>query len=152
MKKILLLLFTILLTGCGAEQITGTFTLDAAQGYVSHTDFETPTKYIIEQNQEKVYVPVNNKGLTDEELDAWDDMSLEEKEELMVSSLLVEDPTYDITFIEATTDEIVLEYEGKRVHFTGESESHFITDEGIRYVIQYDSPTIAQYRNSLSVQ
>ena len=50
MKKIVVLLITFLLAGCGAEEITGTFTLDAAQGYVQQDDYETPKKYIIERN------------------------------------------------------------------------------------------------------
>lgn len=149
MKKIAVLLFTFLLVGCGAEQITGTFTLDAAQGYVPHTDYETPTKYIIERNNNKVYAPVNNKRLTDEELAAWDDMSPEELDEFIEERLLVEDPVYDITLIEASVEEIVLEYNGERVVFTAESESYFITEDRVRYIIQYDSPTIAEYREYL---
>lgn len=149
MKKIVVLLFTLLLAGCGAEQITGTFTLDAAQGFISEDNYETPKKYIIERNYDKVFVGKNEQGFTDEELAAMAEMAPEEFKEFIDNQSVAEDPIYDITMIEATTEEIVLEYEGERVVFTALSESYFKADDGTQYVIQYDSPSIAEYNASL---
>ena len=149
MKKMIVLLFVLLLAGCGAEEITGTFTLDAAQGYVQQDDYETPKKYIIERNYDKVFVDKNVEGFTEEELAAWGDMSPEERADFIDNQPAQEGPIYDITLIEATTEEIVLEYEGERVVFTALSESYFKADDGTQYIIEYDSPSIAEYEASL---
>ena len=149
MKKVVVLLFTLLLAGCGAEQITGTFTLNAAQGYVNHDNYETSKMYIVERNTDRVFVDKNVPGFTDEELEAFSEMTPEEQGEFIDNQSAREEPIYDITMIEATTEEIVLEYEGEKVVFTALSESYFKADDGTQYIIQYDSPTIAEYKASL---
>ena len=149
MKKIVVLLITFLLAGCGAEEITGTFTLDAAPGFIREDNYETPKKYIIERNYDKVFVDKNVQGFTDEELAAMAEMTPEEFKEFIDNQSVAEDPIYDITMIEATTEEIVLEYEGERVVFTALSESYFEADDGTQYIIEYDSPSIADYKASL---
>lgn len=149
MKKMIVLLFVLLLAGCGAEQITGTFTLDAAQGFISEDNYETPKKYIIERNYDKVFVDKNVQGFTEEELAAMAEMTPEEFKEFIDNQSVAEDSIYDITLIEATTEEIVLEYEGERVVFTALSESYFKADDGTQYIIEYDSPSIAEYEASL---
>ena len=143
------MIFTLLLAGCGAEQITGTFTLNAAQGYVNHDNTETPKLYIVERNNNKVFVDKNSEGFPEEVLAVWDEMSPEERAEFIDNQPVQEDPIYDITSIEATKDEIVLEYENEQVVFTALSESYFKADDGTQYIIEYNSPSIAEYQNSL---
>ena len=77
------------------------------------------------------------------------EMTPEEFKEFIDNQSVAEDPIYDITMIEATTEEIVLEYEGERVVFTALSESYFEADDGTQYIIEYDSPSIAEYKASL---
>ena len=149
MKKIVVLLFTLLLAGCGAEQITGTFMLTAAQGYVQEDNFETPVMYIVERNNDKIYVDKNRRGFTDEDRAAMEEMSPEEFADFIDNQFTEEDPIYDIISIEATTEEIVLEYEGEQVVFTALSDSYFKADDGTQYIIEYDSPGIAEYQASL---
>lgn len=105
--------------------------------------------YIVERNTDRVFVDKNVPGFTDEELEAFSEMTPEEQGEFIDNQSVREEPIYDITMIEATTEEIVLEYEGEKVVFTALSESYFKADDGTQYIIQYDSPTIAEYKASL---
>lgn len=147
MKKVVFLLFSLLLAGCGAEQITGSFKLTAAQGYVSDDNYETPHTYIIDSMSELVYVDRNEAGFTTEELEAMKSMSEEEVAEFVESKPVFEEPLYDIQFLDATKEEIILEYEGERVEFTALSDSYFEGEDGTQYVIEYDS-TIEEYKKS----
>jgi hypothetical protein len=143
MKKIrlfpLIILF-IVLTGCGAEQISGSFKLSAAPGYVNpQTEFEMPHTYIIDTESKQVYVDHHHdsSGMTPEEI-------IENAEELPV----YEEPLYEITSLNATNEEIILEYEEEQVEFTALSDSYFETEDGTRYVIEHGS-TLEDYKNQL---
>lgn len=151
MKKILLLLFTVLLAGCGSESISGTFTLEAAQGFVNHDNTETPHTYVIESDTNQVYVDTYSESFTDEELEAFRAMSAEERAEYFENQPIAEEPLYDLTVLEATKDEIILEYEDERVIFTALSDSYFKTEDGTQYVIEYNSLDIQDYLNSFRV-
>lgn len=147
MKKILLL-FTLLLAGCGGDAITGTFTLEAADGFVYQTNYETPHTYIIESNNEKVFVERYVEGWSDEEREAFSTMTAEERDEFIDNQPVVENPIYVITVLDATKDKIVLEYDDERLVFTTLSDSYFKDEDGIWYIIKYNSNSIQGYLNS----
>lgn len=152
MKKLVVLLFSIVLAGCGAESLTGSFKLEAAQGYVTNShNTHVPRTYIIDTLNEKVYIEKIDGGYTDEELAAMEDMTDEEFSDFVKSiadnNPVYEEPLYDLTFLEATKDEIIIEYEGERVEFIALSDSYFKTEDGIQYVIEYDS-TVEEFKNS----
>lgn len=149
MRKIIALLFTLLLAGCGADSISGTFTLEAAQGYVTRDDAETPYRYIIESENNQVYVARNGLVFTAEELAALDEMTPEKQHEFFGSRPEPAEPLNEITFLEATKEEIILKYDDERVVFTALSDSHFEDEDGIRYLIEYDSLDIQEYSDSL---
>lgn len=147
MTKMLLLL-TLFLAGCGGEEITGNFTLEAADGFVYRTNYETPHTYIIESNNEKVFVERYVPGFTDEEREAFGEMTPEEQNEFIDNQPVVEDPIYDITVLNATKDKIVLEYENERLVFTALSDSYFKDEDGTWYIVDYNSNNIQGYLNS----
>ncbi len=152
MKKMMLLLFTVVLAGCGAEEITGSFMLSAAPGYVSsESDIGTPHTYIIDTTENKVYVETFEEGFTEEDLEAIEEMSEEEFADFINSQPVYEEPLYEIRFLEATVEEIILEYEGERAKFKALSDSYFEREDGNRFVIEYDS-SIEEYRNNLMKQ
>lgn len=136
MKKYVLFLFSIFLIGCGAEEIDGNFELTAAQGFVGQNNYETPHTYVIDRNQEKVYIDTHLEGFTDEEREAFESMSSEEFNDFINNQPVPEEPLYAITLLEATKEEIVLEYEGERVVFTALSDSYYKTEDGTQYVIE----------------
>lgn len=148
MKKIALLLFSLFLVGCGAEEMTGSFKLTAADGYANRSSaVGTPHTYIIDTDSQEVFVDVIQEGFTQEDLEAIDNMSEEEFADFINNQPIYEEPLYPIDFLEATKDEIILEYEGERETFTALSETYFEREDGMRYVIEYDS-SIEDYQNS----
>lgn len=90
---------------------------------------------------------VVEEGFTKEDLEAIEEMSEEEFADFINNQPIYEEPLYAIDFIEATKDEIILEYEGERETFTALSETYFEREDGMRYVIEYDS-SIEDYQNS----
>ena len=149
MKKLILIVFSLFLVGCGTEEMTGSFKLSAAQGYVnSESDIGTPHTYIIDTSKNEVYVETFEEAFTAEDLEAIEEMSDEEFADFIDSQPVYEEPLYEISFLEATVDEIILEYEGERVEFTSLSDSYFEREDGNRFVIEYDS-SIDEYKNNL---
>lgn len=149
MRKTWVLLLTLLLAGCGGDAITGTFILEAADGFVRQDNTETPHTYIIESDAKQVYVGKNHESFTEEEMEAILEMDSEERAEFLDSQPVVEDPVHDITLLETTDDAIVLEYGAERIVFTALSDSYYKTEDGTQYVIEHDSSSIQEYLDSL---
>lgn len=148
MKKLILIVFSLFLVGCGTEEITGSFKLSAADGYQNRPSaVGTPHTYIIDTNSKEVFVDVIEEGFTKEDLEAIEEMSEEEFADFINNQPIYEEPLYAIDFIEATKDEIILEYEGERETFTALSETYFEREDGMRFVIEYDS-SVEDYQNS----
>ena len=95
-----------------------------------------------------MYVETFEEAFTAEDLEAIEEMSDEEFADFIDSQPVYEEPLYEISFLEATVDEIILEYEGERVEFTSLSDSYFEREDGNRFVIEYDS-SIDEYKNNL---
>lgn len=164
MKKVIVLLLSILLVGCAMEEekmeeaevsevnetieeLPAHFKLSAAQGYVPETDYETPHTYVIEADSNKVYVDIRSEGFTDEERERITSMSEEELEEYFDNQPVYEEPIYDVTSLDATTKEILLEYEEETIVFTGISDTYYETEKGTRYIIE-EHVSIDMYRDS----
>ena len=108
----------------------------------------TPHTYIINTDSKEIFVDIIQEGFTQEDLEAIEEMSEEEFADFINNQPIYEEPLYTIDFLEATKDEIILEYEGERETFTALSETYFEREDGMRYVIEYDS-SIEDYQNSL---
>lgn len=164
MRKIINLSVLIVLSGCTVGQgdqpatdqeeataentpLTGSFKLEAAQGYVPHSDSETPHTYVIDTDKNEVYVDINPEGFTEEELERITNMTEEEADEFFSSQPEYEEPIYDIMHLEAAIDSILLEYEGEAVQFTALSDSYYETEDGTRYILEEDV-SIEEYVDS----
>lgn len=150
MRIYILFLFSIFfLTGCSIEPekiendrteeigvqeqlLTGTFSLQAEPGYISAKNDRDAEIYIIDMNNDEVYVQGKGKAYTAEDLERLDEMTAEEKSDFF-DSQEVEDSLHEIKALKATKDLIVLEYDDEIVEFTALSDSFFETDTGVRY-------------------
>ena len=138
MFKKIMLVFTLLLVGCSAENVTDaekseeaattSFILRAADGYVRHDNYKTPHTYVVDINRNEVYVDINEEpsGLTPEEIIE----NAENKPEEYTP------PIFEINVLNVEEDFINLQYDSKNVDFTDISDSYYEDQEGIRYIIE----------------
>ena len=146
-----MLVFTLLLVGCSAENVTDaekseeaattSFILRAADGYVRHDNYKTPHTYVVDINRNEVYVDINEEpsGLTPEEIIE----NAENKPEEYTP------PIFEINVLSVEEDFINLQYDSKNVDFTAISDSYYEDQEGIRYIIESYSG-INAYINSFN--
>lgn len=164
MKGVILILLSLLLSGCAIEQekvdndmpingirdqeeiITGTFMLQAEPGYISADNEKDAEVYIIDTDNNEVYVSGKGRSYTVEELERFEEMTPEEIDEF-IGSEEAEDPLHDIKSLDATRDSIILEYEDEKVEFTALSKSFFETDSGVRYRLE-ENTSISAYEES----
>lgn len=151
MLKKIMLVFTLLLVGCSAENVTDaekseeaattSFILRAADGYVRHDNYKTPHTYVVDINRNEVYVDINEEpsGLTPEEIIE----NAENKPEEYTP------PIFEINVLNVEEDFINLQYDSKNVDFTAISDSYYEDQEGIRYIIESYSG-INAYINSFN--
>lgn len=151
MFKKIMLVFTLLLVGCSAENVTDaekseeaattSFILRAADGYVRHDNYKTPHTYVVDINRNEVYVDINEEpsGLTPEEIIE----NAENKPEEYTP------PIFEINVLNVEEDFINLQYDSKNVDFTAISDSYYEDQEGIRYIIESYSG-INAYINSFN--
>mgnify|MGYP003404930147 CR=1 FL=1 len=151
MFKKIMLVFTLLLVGCSAENVTDaekseeaattSFILRAADGYVRHDNYKTPHTYVVDINRNEVYVDINEEpsGLTPEEIIE----NAENKPEEYTP------PIFEINVLNVEEDFINLQYDSKNVDFTAISDSYYENQEGIRYIIESYSG-INAYINSFN--
>ncbi len=123
------------------------FMLKVDQSYLSGKNEEAAEVYIIDPSNNEVYVEGLGKDLTEEELEAMEDMSAEEIDDFLGLDE-VEEPIHEINFFERTEDSIVLEYDEEKLIFTELSETIFEDEAGIRYYLE-ENTTIADYEESL---
>lgn len=138
MLKKIMLVFTLLLVGCSAENVTDaekseeaattSFILRAADGYVRHDNYKTPHTYVVDINRNEVYVDINEEpsGLTPEEIIE----NAENKPEEYTP------PIFEIDVLNVEEDFINLQYDSKNVDFTAISDSYYEDQEGTRYIIE----------------
>ena len=162
MKKYLTLLIPLFLMGCAVgEEVTpdgeevveaeetapASFKLTAAQGYVDIDNYDIPHTYVIDSENNEVYVDKNIQGMTDEEREILTSMSDEAAEEYFANQPVVEESRYDATLLKVTEDEILIEYEDESLVFISLSESTYEAEDGTRYTIEEDM-TIDDYLES----
>lgn len=165
MRSFIVVLLSLLLVGCAIEpekvenntnnqssvqegNLTGTFMLKADLGYISADNDRDAEIYIINTDNNEVYIAGKGKKYTKEDLERLQSMTEEEIDEFIGPE---EDPLFKIISLEATRDLIVLEYEEETVNFTALSNSIFESDSGVRYQLE-ENTSIAEYEESLRSQ
>lgn len=141
MRCLIGVLLSLLLTGCAIEpekvennpndqvsvqeqeeNLAGTFMLQAESGYISADNNRDAEIYIINTDNNEVYIAGKGKKYTKEDLEQLQSMTEEEIDEFIGPE---ENPLFKIIFLEATRDLIVLEYEEETVTFRALSNSIF---------------------------
>lgn len=158
-----LYILTIILAGCSIEEIqdnneaemqgdsielTGTIELQAEPGYIKPDNEEDASVYIINTHANTVYIDGKGKSYTKDDLENIGESMTGEELEEMFGNMEADDPEHEITFLEATKDEIILEYDDKRIVFTGLSDSFFQSDTGIHYRITGNT-SVSEYKADL---
>lgn len=171
MKKSIILLFCAFLVGCAVEpekkvseennhieeseeKISGSFMLKADPAYIKGKKADEVEVYIIEQDNNQVYVKDNLGQLTEEQLEKMKEM--EEESESMTAEEIdevigieeAEDPIHEIKYLDTNREMIILEYEDKKIEFIALSPSVYETEAGVRYGL-VENTSISAYESSL---
>ncbi|MDN6196261.1 MAG: hypothetical protein L0L39_04525 [Atopostipes suicloacalis] len=128
-------------------EIENPFMLKADSAYLKGENEAAAEVYIIDLPNSTVYIDGLGKDLTEEELEAMEDMTSEELDEF-IDSREDREFLFELTSFEQKNDSLVIEYEDQRKEFKILSDSIFEDEAGIRYQLE-ENTSQADYEKSL---
>lgn len=157
-RKLISLFSLLFLIGCSVEDASESeqsnqninipentsFILRAAEGFVKHTNYETPHTYVVDRERNEVYVGIYSEpsGLTPAEI-------IEQAQNDPVEQ---EHPIFEIEFLTIEDNNITLEYDTHHLEFITLSKSYLKDQNNIWYTIDPYASGIDGYIQNLRGQ